>query len=226
MVQGCQSCFTSLAADRVSAARPHPTFAPLLHHPRPKTRVRVFSGSPSGRLSRRGVQSPINTPGLRACAYKTASGRRQWLNRDPIEEDGGPNLYTFLNNSPLSGIDADGRQFVQPGDPFPKSACSDDANKSQIGTVCTGNAPVMRAASCPGAKCKEGDKPRKHADDGKEMKDCPGYGKIEVKCTKFEACIGHLKAGANGEPFTLDFRWTPQRTCQCPPPPASPNSKK
>jgi RHS repeat-associated protein len=116
VVPSCQSRFTLLAADRVSAARPqatfrplpdhrlHRTFAALLPH-RQKSRVRGFPGCPSGRLSRRGRFHSINTPGLRACGYKTASGRRQWPNRDPIMENGGINLYSFVANSPVNYID-------------------------------------------------------------------------------------------------------------------------
>lgn len=48
------------------------------------------------------------TPGLHTCAYETASGRRNWLNRDPIEEGGGINLYQFVYNSPLNYVDPDG----------------------------------------------------------------------------------------------------------------------
>jgi len=42
------------------------------------------------------------TPGLRACAYRTASGRAKWPNRDPLEELGGLNLYSFVYNNPLT----------------------------------------------------------------------------------------------------------------------------
>ncbi|RYF50944.1 MAG: hypothetical protein EOO38_04440 [Cytophagaceae bacterium] len=38
--------------------------------------------------------------------YNPGIGR--WLNRDPLGEDGGPNLYTFSNNSPNNFIDPDG----------------------------------------------------------------------------------------------------------------------
>jgi len=38
--------------------------------------------------------------------YNSSSGR--WLNRDPIGEAGGVNLYGFINDSPLAGIDAIG----------------------------------------------------------------------------------------------------------------------
>lgn len=36
----------------------------------------------------------------------------RWLNRDPIEEDGGENLYAFCENSPLVYVDAFGFQIV------------------------------------------------------------------------------------------------------------------
>jgi len=45
------------------------------------------------------------TPGSRACAYRTASGRAKWINRDPIGERGGISLYGFVANSPLDLID-------------------------------------------------------------------------------------------------------------------------
>ena len=40
--------------------------------------------------------------------YYTASTGR-WLSRDPIQEQGGNNLYGFAVNSPVTAIDADGR---------------------------------------------------------------------------------------------------------------------
>jgi uncharacterized protein RhaS with RHS repeats len=51
------------------------------------------------------------TPGSRTCAYKTASGLGKWPNRDPIEEDGGINLYQYVNNDPLDWIDPLGLQI-------------------------------------------------------------------------------------------------------------------
>ena len=110
MVEGAQSCFTSLAADRESAARPQATFRPLLdHRPHPtftqllphwpKTRVWGFSGTPSGRLSRRRRGRSMFTPGSRACAYKTASGLGKWPNRDPLDEPGFETLH--LVSQPL-----------------------------------------------------------------------------------------------------------------------------
>ncbi len=39
-------------------------------------------------------------------AYDADTGR--WPNRDPLEEDGGINLYEFVKNSPISWFDSDG----------------------------------------------------------------------------------------------------------------------
>ena len=112
MVADCQSRFTFLAADRVSAAVPLPTSLP-------KTRVGGSRACASGRLSRPGRGRSINTPGLRACAYKSASGRGKWPNHDPMGEPGfevlrsgrvdllgdGPNLYTYVKNNPANQTD-------------------------------------------------------------------------------------------------------------------------
>jgi RHS repeat-associated protein len=37
---------------------------------------------------------------------------QRWLNRDPINEEGGINLYGYIGNNPVSGIDPDGRILV------------------------------------------------------------------------------------------------------------------
>jgi hypothetical protein len=73
-----------------------------------KTRVGGPRQWPSGRLSRRGRPRRRIATGSAWCAYQTASGRRKWPNRDPIEEEGGPNLYQFNVNEPISNIDSEG----------------------------------------------------------------------------------------------------------------------
>jgi len=52
------------------------------------------------------------TPGLRGSGCKTVSGRRYWLNRDPLGEYGGYNLYSTVYNSPFAYIDPDGETPV------------------------------------------------------------------------------------------------------------------
>ncbi len=70
-----------------------------------KTRVRGFRHYPSGRLSRRSRGRSMFTPGSRRCAYKTVSGRHEWLNRDPIGERGELNLYAYVRNNPINLFD-------------------------------------------------------------------------------------------------------------------------
>ncbi|MCU8197371.1 RHS repeat-associated core domain-containing protein [Vibrio vulnificus] len=38
--------------------------------------------------------------------------QRRWLNRDPLEEQGGINLYAYVNGDPLGYVDPDGRNPV------------------------------------------------------------------------------------------------------------------
>jgi hypothetical protein len=73
-----------------------------------KTRVRVFRRRPSSRLSWRGHVRSMFTPSLRRCAYQIVAGRSAWLNRDPIQEFGGINLYKFVHNHPNVQIDSFG----------------------------------------------------------------------------------------------------------------------
>ncbi len=99
-----QSCFPSLAASPVSAARERFACADSLTSPL-KTRVGVSRRHASGRLSRRRRFHSMFTPGSRACGCRTASGRAKWLNRAPIGELGGLNLYGYVSNDPLDRYD-------------------------------------------------------------------------------------------------------------------------
>ena len=109
-----QSCFPSLAAWPLSAAS-RGALAVLAHGHHAwttsplKTRVGVSRSRASGRLSRRAHRRSMFTPGSRPCAYRTASGRGKWPNRDPIGELGGRNLYGFNYNNPIQFYDPDGR---------------------------------------------------------------------------------------------------------------------
>jgi RHS repeat-associated protein len=49
-------------------------------------------------------------------AYDAGLGR--WLNRDPINERGGVNLYAYVKNSPINGVDLLGLCDAQAGDPL------------------------------------------------------------------------------------------------------------
>ena len=71
----------------------------------PKNSRLGFFGTPSGRTLAKRHSARRTAPGYRACGYKTASSRPKWLNRDPIGENGGLNLYAYAGNNPISGID-------------------------------------------------------------------------------------------------------------------------
>ena len=50
-------------------------------------------------------------PQAAQCFYNPSTGR--WLNRDPIEEGGGNNLYSFAGNRPVMAFDVDGRMTLR-----------------------------------------------------------------------------------------------------------------
>jgi len=96
------------SATKATCCEPGRTTSPL------KNRVRRFSGGLSGqnircRRRRRGIAT-----GWIGCGYKTASGRRDWLSRDPIGEVfGGMNPYAYCDNDPINWADSLG---LEPGE--------------------------------------------------------------------------------------------------------------
>jgi len=71
----------------------------------PKTRLRGFSSSRSGRRMQRGPSTPPRATGYRAHPYNIAIGLPDWQSRDPIAEKGGINLYDYCYDSPMGLID-------------------------------------------------------------------------------------------------------------------------
>jgi len=57
--------------------------------------------------------------------YNPSEGK--WLNRDPIEEHGGVNLYAFVNNGPISNLDPLGLaqyDFIRNCNPTERNDCA------------------------------------------------------------------------------------------------------
>jgi RHS repeat-associated protein len=74
----------------------------------PKNRVWGFANTPSGRLNIEAGSSWENATGSVQYTYQNASGRAEWLSRDPMvnpEVGQGPNLYDYVHNDPVRFID-------------------------------------------------------------------------------------------------------------------------
>ena len=81
-----------------------------------KTCIKGSRRHASGQSSLRHQSRPIITSGSRRCAYQTLSRRSAWLNRDPIAEKGGVNLYEFVKDDGINKIDPYGLD-CNPTDP-------------------------------------------------------------------------------------------------------------
>jgi hypothetical protein len=118
---------TSAFAIRAKIASETPTIIPdlsavvqpLFGGTKAETRVGVSEDPAPGRYLLVVAQRPDGTMVLAGYAYETASGRREWPNRDPIGEEAfyfgftnngelpfeESNLYAFLRNDPNERID-------------------------------------------------------------------------------------------------------------------------
>jgi hypothetical protein len=70
-----------------------------------ETRVGGCDQSASGQTSATASQTVENAISCGGCGYGIASGQANWLNRDPIGEAGGINLYQAMGNNPVCYID-------------------------------------------------------------------------------------------------------------------------
>lgn len=143
MVAGFQSGLTFLAADRISAAACFTTSTF-------KKRVRGSDNYNSGRLVRHRRSRRMNSHGSRQHAYKITSGRCAWPSRDPIEEDGGLNLYGFSENDSVAFVDSLGEQ-KHPGKPRgPKPPQPPKPNPLTL--ILSSVAPPKATSDCGGAE--------------------------------------------------------------------------
>jgi uncharacterized protein RhaS with RHS repeats len=70
-----------------------------------KNRTGVFCRRSATRAPVFGSQMPKLRRVAKLAATKSASGPSLWLSRDPLEEDGGKNLYGMVGNDPISRYD-------------------------------------------------------------------------------------------------------------------------
>ena len=67
----------------------------------PKNRVGNFFYEDHASVGKNRWASRLNAQGKSCYHYETASGRSNWSNRDPIQEQGGLNLYAMVQNNPI-----------------------------------------------------------------------------------------------------------------------------
>jgi hypothetical protein len=80
-------------------------YAPSKTLTRSGNRVGDFFCEAGERVGKNGLASRIATKEKTSCSYELASGRPVWPSRDPIEEEGGLNLYGFGGNNPINEWD-------------------------------------------------------------------------------------------------------------------------
>ena len=83
------------------------------------TRVASYDYTPYGSVARSSVTNGTDyqyanlfshpQSGLNLATYRADDGNTgRWINRDPIRESGGVNLYTYVTANPITGLDATG----------------------------------------------------------------------------------------------------------------------
>jgi hypothetical protein len=82
----------------------------------PKNRVWGFENTPSGRPVVEPQLTQENATGSVQYTYQIASGRAEWLSRDPEGEGVDATLYSYVGNNPVDLIDPMG---LNPGSIFP-----------------------------------------------------------------------------------------------------------
>lgn len=166
------------------------------------------------------------------CAPRLASafydpGVQRWINRGPNGEDGGPNLYKPVLNSPLQCVDALGSAETaatgtpSPAQPGPILIPPDPGPKGPIGTpghvpLIIGNGPVanpppnpIKYKSCSAAEAGY------TQNSSNDSETCPCSGTV-VGCIKFERCQAVLTR-VGTEPMPPTYYWVPHRNCAaCP----------
>ena len=90
-------------------------YAPTTEASDVKNRARGIFLAVEVRAGENGRESRHPRRGKVGLSYETASGPTNFLNRDPIEEQGGLNLYGFVGNDPVNAWDYLGLDFIAVG---------------------------------------------------------------------------------------------------------------
>jgi len=160
---------------------------------------------------------------------------QRWINRDPLAETEGINLYGFVRNRPTSLADSDGRQCwgygggcavppppsappgSSPSRPKPPGSppfFSPDGGNQVPGLVlnCFGNAPPADTGKGQDKCDPSKDKPTPPRPSKPQQIECPGFGMITVPCTEHKECK-FFSMNLNTGPV---YTWQTVHDCPCP----------
>ena len=127
--------------------------------------------------------------------YYPSIGR--WLNRDPIDEKGGVNLYGFLSNDPLDYIDTDGR--------FTGSKCPKCGQWYQGFHTCPPPIDCSGYSKLGGASCEDCGKVKKDKYPEQAQSFCEGFKKIytgssqQVNAVCVASCLVNAEKGCQSK---------------------------
>jgi hypothetical protein len=168
----------------------------------------------SGRLLLLGLGGLVI--GNSANAFYDPSAQR-WINRDPVNENAGVNLYTAVLNTPPVCVDSLGLE----AQPWPNNVPPDPGPKGPLGTpgqvpILTGNGPVAIPPANPVKykACTEAQLGMiQQGATGSETCPCTG---VTVGCVTFETCEA-VFTRVGTAPLPSTYYWVPHRRCKpCP----------
>jgi RHS repeat-associated protein len=144
-----------------------------------------------------------------------APSLQRWVNRDPIEETGGLNLYAYAGNNSLNLIDPFGQQFAPTGPIWPRHHGSVDAKGTQMGPNNTGNAPVRNPdPPAPLRRCSRWGATQ-NTSPPYSVGECPCSGAV-VTCVDWETCEYSQVAQGLNDPISA-LVWVKHTACSsCP----------
>ncbi len=178
------------------------------------------------RFSSKEIHSPS---GLYYYGYRWYDAARQrWINRDPLGEVAGINLYTFVANSPIAhmdwlGLADDGIIRIRPIiPPLPPNSGTGPINGNGNPGYRIGGNNAPPFAPPPGPPCTklQVGQQRNRKAAGTAVQDCPCTGPgTTVNCTSYEQCESSASFGGYSGPgwtCATSYNWITHRDCTCP----------
>jgi hypothetical protein len=147
---------------------------------------------------------------------------QRWINRDPLDERGGINMFAFIRNQPIHAVDPFGQEGTNfpiifppiqipqwpPPNPWPTNPISADAGKGGV-TIHSGNAPAACLAPSPKPCPKKG--ARGNSTEPKKTGAICADGRPQ-RCYEYDLCTEDGAVAKNGQ---TRLSWKTIRKCNC-----------